>query len=109
MENLLCLINIQDKHLNAIAVFQNFFCPQCQQPVQLKIGTVNIPHFSHIAHQSCERLFAEGESMLHLQGKIQLFEWLNKQGYAVELEPYIKKTISTPRYSCDERASTNSN
>ncbi len=73
-----------------------FFCPQCQQPVQLKIGTVNIPHFSHIAHQSCERLFAEGESMLHLQGKIQLFEWLNKQGYAVELEPYIKKLSQRP-------------
>ncbi|MGN4126531.1 competence protein CoiA [Lysinibacillus sphaericus] len=74
----------------------NFFCPQCQQPVQLKIGTVNIPHFAHIANQVCERLFAEGESMLHLQGKVQLFEWLKKLGHTVELEPFIKRLSQRP-------------
>lgn len=73
-----------------------FYCPQCQQPVQLKIGTVNIPHFAHIANQVCEQLFAEGESMLHLQGKIQLFEWLKKLGHTVELEPFIKRLSQRP-------------
>ncbi|KOS66724.1 hypothetical protein AEA09_18525 [Lysinibacillus contaminans] len=73
-----------------------FYCPQCQQPVQLKIGTINIPHFAHIANQACDRLFAEGESVLHLKGKIQLFEWLKKLGHTVELEPYLSKLAQRP-------------
>ncbi|WP_323645481.1 competence protein CoiA family protein [Lysinibacillus xylanilyticus] len=36
-----------------------FYCPQCQQPVQLKIGQYNIPHFAHIATNSCVQLFAD--------------------------------------------------
>jgi len=73
-----------------------FYCPQCQQPVQLKIGQYNIPHFAHIANSNCERLFAEGESKLHLQGKVQLFEWLKKLGHTVKLEPYLQKLAQRP-------------
>ncbi|WP_433595909.1 competence protein CoiA [Lysinibacillus xylanilyticus] len=73
-----------------------FYCPQCQQPVQLKIGKYNIPHFAHIANNSCVQLFAEGESKLHLQGKVQLFEWLRKLGHTVKLEPYLKKLSQRP-------------
>lgn len=75
---------------------QQFFCPQCQQPVQLKIGKLIIPHFAHIANQSCDRRFAEGESKLHLQGKIQLFEWLKTRGHTVELEPFLTKLSQRP-------------
>ncbi|MFJ7950863.1 competence protein CoiA [Lysinibacillus sp. NPDC096418] len=73
-----------------------FYCPQCHQPVRLKIGTINIPHFAHITNQSCDRLFAEGESVLHLKGKVQLFEWLKKLGHIVELEPYLVKLAQRP-------------
>lgn len=73
-----------------------FFCPQCQQPVQLKIGNYNIPHFAHIANNSCIQLFAEGESKLHLQGKAQLFEWLRKLGHTVKLEPYLQELSQRP-------------
>jgi len=73
-----------------------FYCPQCQQPVQLKIGQYNIPHFAHIATNSCVQLFAEGESKLHLQGKVQLFEWLRKLGHTVKLEPYLRKLSQRP-------------
>ncbi|MFJ7184966.1 competence protein CoiA [Lysinibacillus xylanilyticus] len=73
-----------------------FYCPQCQHPVQLKIGKYNIPHFAHIANNSCVQLFAEGESKLHLQGKVQLFEWLRKLGHTVKLEPYLQKLSQRP-------------
>lgn len=73
-----------------------FYCPQCQQPVQLKIGKYNIPHFAHIATNSCIQLFAEGESKLHLQGKIQLFEWLKNLGHIVKLEPFLRKLSQRP-------------
>lgn len=75
---------------------QQFFCPQCQQPVQLKIGQLKIPHFAHIASQSCDRQFSEGESQLHLRGKIQLFEWLKSLGHTVELEPFLPKLAQRP-------------
>ena len=75
---------------------EKFHCPQCHQPVRLKIGTINIPHFAHVANQACDRLFAEGESALHLTGKIQLFEWFKKLGHTVELEPYLPKLAQRP-------------
>ncbi|MEK5230855.1 competence protein CoiA family protein [Lysinibacillus sp. FSL K6-0232] len=73
-----------------------FFCPQCLEPVQLKIGHYNIPHFAHLTKNHCDQLFAEGESKLHLQGKIQLFEWLQQLGHTVELEPFLKKLSQRP-------------
>ena len=73
-----------------------FFCPQCLEPVHLKIGSYNIPHFAHHTQSQCPKLFAEGESKLHLQGKIQLFEWLQKLGHKVKLEPYLTELSQRP-------------
>ncbi|MFA1737376.1 competence protein CoiA [Lysinibacillus fusiformis] len=73
-----------------------FFCPQCLEPVHLKIGSYNIPHFAHHTKSQCPKLFAEGESKLHLQGKIQLFEWLQKLGHKVKLEPYLTELSQRP-------------
>ncbi|MGE7110219.1 competence protein CoiA [Lysinibacillus sp. NPDC047702] len=73
-----------------------FYCPQCQQPVLLKIGKYNIPHFAHQSKNNCAKLFSERESQLHLQGKMQIFEWLKKIGHIVMLEPYLKKFSQRP-------------
>ncbi|KOY82422.1 hypothetical protein I6G82_14750 [Lysinibacillus macroides] len=73
-----------------------FLCPQCLEPVQLKMGHYNIPHFAHLAKNQCDQFFAEGESKLHLQGKIQLFEWLQKLGHKVELEPFLNTLSQRP-------------
>ena len=73
-----------------------FYCPQCHQPVRLKIGTMNIPHFAHVSNATCDRLFSEGESVLHLRGKMQLFEWLKSRGHTIELEPYLSKLAQRP-------------
>lgn len=73
-----------------------FYCPQCQRPVHLKVGKYNIPHFAHPSKNNCAQLFAEGESQLHLQGKMQLFEWLKKIEHTVMLEPYLKELSQRP-------------
>lgn len=75
---------------------ETFYCPHCQQPVRLKIGTINIPHFAHVSNLTCDQYFTERESVLHLKGKILLFEWLKKLGHIVELEPYLSKLAQRP-------------
>ncbi|WP_455565417.1 competence protein CoiA family protein [Lysinibacillus irui] len=37
-----------------------FFCPQCLEPVQLKIGHSKIPHFAHLTNNKCSQLFQKG-------------------------------------------------
>ena len=67
---------------------EEFFCPCCEGRVYLKIGTMKIPHFAHKSHTFC-RADAEGESLEHLQGKKQLFEWLRQSGMDVQMEKYF--------------------
>ncbi|WP_042349481.1 competence protein CoiA [Bacillus massiliigorillae] len=65
-----------------------YYCPCCNKRVNMKAGRVKIPHFAHMANETCHYA-SEGESLEHLQGKKHLYEWLNNQGYAVELEKYF--------------------
>ncbi|WP_243385706.1 competence protein CoiA [Bacillus kexueae] len=63
----------------------SFICPSCRTPVQLKIGETRIPHFAHINTCSIQ---GEKESLYHMDGKIQLHDWLQNQGIKGELETY---------------------
>lgn len=67
---------------------EEFYCPCCEGRVYLKVGTIKIPHFAHKSQSFC-RADAEGESLEHLQGKRQLFEWLRQLGVEVSLEKYF--------------------
>lgn len=67
----------------------NFFCPQCKSNVQLKIGTIKIPHFAHLPNHHCESLFSEGETTQHLLGKAHLYHLYQRLGYQVELESFL--------------------
>lgn len=73
-----------------------FFCPQCKQPVILKVGDVVIPHFAHRQHTTCRDSFSEGESPSHLLGKSQLYDWLSQHSDQVELEPYLQEIKQRP-------------
>lgn len=75
---------------------QHFFCPQCEKPVQLKIGEIVTPHFAHKKNEACPSFFSEGESKDHLQGKQQLFLFFQKHAEDVELEPYFKMLSQRP-------------
>jgi len=70
-----------------------FYCPQCNGEVRLKVGSIKIPHFAHLSKQICHGS-SESESAVHIMAKIQLYNWLVKQGNAdVELEK-VYRTIN---------------
>lgn len=75
---------------------QQFFCPQCFKPVILKAGTIKIPHFAHKQKSNCDQLFSEGETINHINGKLQLFEWLQSKRVRVELESPITSLNQRP-------------
>lgn len=66
---------------------EKFFCPECNEEVILKLGSKRIWHFSHQPGSGCESEY-ERESEYHLAGKLQLYDWLLKQGIDAELERY---------------------
>jgi competence protein CoiA len=74
---------------------ETFLCPGCKQAVTLKVGNERIPHFAHVKKEECHT-FSEGESLYHLKGKLQLYEWLNSQGYSPILEPYFHALKQRP-------------
>lgn len=82
--------------LRRIKEEKNFFCPQCGEMVQLKIGNIKIPHFAHYSKSRCESHFSEGETVEHLSGKQQLFELFKSLQLHAELEPYLKELKQRP-------------
>lgn len=82
---------------------ETFLCPSCKKTVLLRIGNHRIPHFAHVKKSDCDS-FSEGESAYHLEGKVQLYEWLTHQGYSPELEPYFKKVKQRPDlFVCNQK------
>lgn len=73
-----------------------FFCPQCDEPLQLKAGAIRIPHFSHYRNSMCETLFSDRESETHLLGKQHLFELFTKLRLSPTLEPYLSQIQQRP-------------
>lgn len=66
---------------------EEFFCPACGERVSLKLGTQRIYHFAHRSGTVC-RDFYEGETLYHMKGKLQLYQWLDRQRIPVVLEYY---------------------
>lgn len=86
------LIYLTGNHLRqellAMRSLQKFTCPDCEHPLQLKVGDIKIPHFAHKSKSAC--IFSgEPESSLHLQGKILLHEFFTNKNVPVELEKYL--------------------
>ncbi|WP_042471240.1 competence protein CoiA [Bacillus ndiopicus] len=84
------------KKLQQLRQTTTFYCPQCKQPLQLKIGRVKIPHFAHIKSNACDASFAEGESAQHLLGKQQLFSFFQQRVENVVLESYLSPLQQRP-------------
>ena len=62
-----------------------YYCPACQKGVHLKQGAVMRPHFAHFKAEACAA-FSEGETAEHLEGKVQLREWLERLNVRVAME-----------------------
>ncbi|PSL50914.1 competence protein CoiA [Salsuginibacillus halophilus] len=78
---------------------QMFYCPACAQRVQLKTGQVIRPYFAHLPRQACH-IFTEPETEEHIHGKLLLYDWLNKQRLAPELERYLPTLKQRPDVFC---------
>ncbi|MFB3162786.1 competence protein CoiA family protein [Neobacillus sp. 179-J 1A1 HS] len=74
---------------------EEFFCPACGERVSLKLGNQRIYHFAHRGGTVC-RDFYEGETVYHMKGKLQLYQWLERQGIPVALEYYDPKINQRP-------------
>ena len=66
---------------------EKFTCPVCGESVSLKLGNQRIYHFAHRSGTVCSD-FHESESLYHIEGKLQLYQWLHMQGIPAELEYY---------------------
>ena len=75
---------------------ESFHCPQCKEPVLLKVGDIIIPHFAHLKQTTCRDSFSEGESPTHLLGKIQLYELFSHLHLQTEMEPYLPDIRQRP-------------
>ncbi|MFC0469539.1 competence protein CoiA [Halalkalibacter kiskunsagensis] len=67
---------------------RTFYCPACKSEVQLKLGESRLWHFAHQANAACDKLL-ENETLYHLLGKKQLYEWLKSMKIEVAMEMYL--------------------
>jgi len=74
---------------------EEFVCPICGKSVLLKLGDQRIFHFAHKQGSSCRDHF-ENESLEHMEGKRQLFQWLIKQKIPSVLEFYDREIQQRP-------------
>ncbi|MEI4789495.1 competence protein CoiA family protein [Bacillus sp. FJAT-53060] len=72
-----------------------FYCPECRQEVQLKLGEHRIYHFAHKQQTACP-LAATGETAYHQSGKTALEGWLKRLGHEPMLEKYVSKVQQRP-------------
>ncbi|MDQ0198194.1 competence protein CoiA [Neobacillus ginsengisoli] len=74
---------------------EDFFCPECGERVSLKLGDQRIYHFAHKRGSMCGD-FYERESVYHMEGKRQLFQWLINQKINAHLEYYDREIHQRP-------------
>lgn len=90
----------EKKELITLRSKEKFHCPECKEEVILKLGTKKIWHFSHLSGSICEHEY-ERESNYHLEGKLQLYNWLKKQGINAELEKFDRSARQKPDIAFD--------
>lgn len=72
-----------------------YLCPACKKRVSLKIGEIIRPYFAHYQSEACH-LFSEGETEEHVEGKIQLANYLKSKMCNVQLEAYLPHLQQRP-------------
>ena len=83
-------------------------CPVCNKPYEYCHGRVRIPYFRHKDKAECQDRYSEPETQEHLQGKIDLYDWLKTVDEVTELtlEGWLACTKQRPdlyfRYKGEE-------
>lgn len=71
-----------------------YYCPECGMKVIFRAGTKVIPHFAHQQSLSCSK--KGGESLYHMKGKLQIYQWLRSQYKDVYLEAFLPEIKQRP-------------
>lgn len=68
-----------------------FFCPECDEEVILKKGSIVLPHFAHYPEASCS--YGTGESEQHRRAKYEIYEALRVHPSVshLKVERYLKE------------------
>ncbi|WP_079480625.1 competence protein CoiA [Halobacillus salinus] len=69
-----------------------YYCPNCREPLQIRLGQKVTPHFAHYPDSECR----SGESREHETGKWRLYQWLVDQGLHAEMERYLPEIKQRP-------------
>ncbi|MGG3469836.1 competence protein CoiA family protein [Neobacillus pocheonensis] len=87
--------NYRKETLISLRNNEEFLCPICGESVCLKLGDQRIFHFAHQRGGTCREVF-ENETINHMEGKRQLFQWLLGQKVPAVLEFYDKAIGQRP-------------
>lgn len=73
-------------------------CPVCNEPYEYCHGEIKTPYFRHMEKSDCEDLYFEPETEEHLNGKLQLYNWIKQQPDVsdVILEGWLPETKQRP-------------
>ncbi|EKF37152.1 competence protein CoiA [Bacillus xiamenensis] len=93
--------HLTKRRLQHVRATCKFYCPECRQEVQLKLGEHRVYHFAHIQLTACP-LAASGETAYHQAGKARMKEWLMKIGLDPVLEKYVSEVQQRPDVTVTE-------
>ncbi|MBD3859758.1 competence protein [Bacillus sp. 28A-2] len=87
--------HVTKSRLEHVRATCKFYCPECRQEVQLKLGEHRVYHFAHKQLTACP-LAASGETAYHHAGKAAIKNWLTRLGHEPMLEKYVSKVQQRP-------------
>ncbi|WGD97463.1 competence protein CoiA family protein [Bacillus safensis] len=86
--------HLSKSRLEHVRTTCKFYCPECREEVQLKLGEHRVYHFAHKQLTACP--LASGETAYHQAGKEAIMNWLRRLGYKPALEKYMSKIHQRP-------------
>ncbi|MBG9818864.1 MULTISPECIES: competence protein CoiA family protein [Bacillus] len=86
--------HLSKSRLEHVRTMCKFYCPECREEVQLKLGEHRVYHFAHKQLTACP--LASGETAYHQAGKEAIMNWLRRLGYKPALEKYMSKIHQRP-------------
>lgn len=92
---LICLADLNDRSELLLLKKEPHYCPCCEEKLILKLGSKRIQHFAHLPHSICQ-FDHERETLYHLQGKLDLYRWLQQQQVDPVLEAYLPTIRQRP-------------
>lgn len=86
--------HLSKNRLEHVRTTCKFYCPECREEVQLKLGEQRVYHFAHKQLTACP--LASGETAYHQAGKEAIMNWLQRLGHKPVLEKYVSKVHQRP-------------